>query len=141
MASAATGAAMGATVEEPTGPFRRSDRLLDSRDFRRVSRSGWRIAGEAFVMLVARPGPGAEPAGRRLGISASRRVGNAMVRNRVKRGVREWFRVRRHDIPRGIDIVVIARRPARDLGGAGIASALDALVERARRRGRLEGET
>jgi ribonuclease P protein component len=118
---------------EPTGGFRRSDRLLDARDFRRVSRSGRRVSAEAFVMLVAAPGPGAAPDGRRLGISASRRVGNAVVRNRVKRGVREWFRRQRETLPRGVDVVVIARRPAAVLDATGIALELDALTRRAQR--------
>jgi len=50
------------------------------------------------------------PAPRRLGITASRKVGNAVCRNRFKRRVREWFRQRRHQLPESIDLVVIARR-------------------------------
>jgi ribonuclease P protein component len=118
-------------VGEPTGGFRRSDRLLDARDFRRVSRTGRRFAGNAFVMLVAPSGPGAMPDARRLGISASRRVGNAVVRNRVKRGVREWFRRHRTMLPPGVDLVVIARRPAAELDAPAIAASLDALARRA----------
>lgn len=83
-------------------------------------------------MLVAGPGPGAAPEGRRLGISASRRVGNAVVRNRVKRGVREWFRRQRETLPEGVDVVVIARRPAAELDGTGITRALESLAARVR---------
>jgi len=86
-------------------------------------------------MLVAPSGPGAAPDARRLGISASRRVGNAVVRNRVKRGVREWFRAGRDRLPRGVDVVVIARRPAAELDVAGVGAALDGLAARLARSG------
>jgi ribonuclease P protein component len=51
----------------------------------------------------------------RLGLTVSRKVGGAVVRNRVKRRVREWFRERRGSLGSGLDWVVIARAPAADL--------------------------
>ncbi|MCE9589371.1 MAG: ribonuclease P protein component [Planctomycetes bacterium] len=45
----------------------------------------------------------------RLGLSVSRRVGTAVARNRVKRMLREVFRLNQHDWPRGYDIVVVVR--------------------------------
>jgi ribonuclease P protein component len=68
---------------------------------------------------------------RRLGIAASRKVGNAIVRNRIKRGVREWFRHNRSGLPADLDLVVIARRHAAELGGQEIADSLDSIVVRA----------
>jgi ribonuclease P protein component len=47
--------------------------------------------------------------GSRLGITASRKVGGAVVRNRFKRRVRAWFRTRRPDFAQDVDLVVIAR--------------------------------
>ena len=47
----------------------------------------------------------------RLGITASRKLGNAPVRNRAKRLVREAFRATRDLWPPGVDLVVIVRRP------------------------------
>ena len=84
------------------------------------------------MLLVARAGP--EATGRvRLGITASRRVGNAVVRNRVKRAVRDWFRSCHGRIDagtEGLDFVVIARRAAASLDAGAIADRLCALVER-----------
>lgn len=45
----------------------------------------------------------------RMGISIGRPVGNAAVRNRIKRLLRESFRLMQHDWPRGYDVVVIVR--------------------------------
>lgn len=45
----------------------------------------------------------------RLGLSVPRRVGNAVMRNRIKRLLREAFRLCQHDWPRGYDVVVVVR--------------------------------
>jgi ribonuclease P protein component len=46
----------------------------------------------------------------RLGLSVSRKVGNAVVRNRWKRLIREAFRLTRETLPGGLDLVVIPRQ-------------------------------
>jgi ribonuclease P protein component len=103
--------------------FRRSDRLLHSRDFRRVSRTGRRVASASFVILVAASRREGTPSSR-LGTTVSRKVGNAVVRNRVKRAIREWFRQHRSQLPPAIDMVVIARPPAAALSGQEISTDL-----------------
>lgn len=45
----------------------------------------------------------------RLGISIGRRVGTAPKRNRIKRLLRESFRLMQHDFPRGYDLVIVVR--------------------------------
>jgi len=110
-----------------TGRFRRADRILGSSDFQRVGRCGRRLATADFVVLVdARADE--RPACRRLGVTVSRRVGNAVVRNRIKRGIREWFRRNRDALDGPADYVVIARRRAAMLSPGGIGDALNEMV-------------
>jgi ribonuclease P protein component len=91
--------------------FGAADRLHRSAEFLRLQRTGVRVKSAHFV-LYAEQLAGEER--RRLGITVSRRIGNAVVRNRVKRRVRECFRLRLRDqLPTGASMVVIA------LAGAG----------------------
>ena len=58
----------------------------------------------------------------------SRKVGNSVVRNRVKRSIREWFRTSRDGLDDGIDVVVIARRGAAMQSGSSISHELTTLL-------------
>jgi ribonuclease P protein component len=60
----------------------------------------------------------------------SRKVGNAVVRNYIKRNVREWFR-HHQSMDVNLDLVVIARREARNLAGTEISGELTGLISRA----------
>jgi len=66
----------------------------------------------------------------RLGIIVSRRVGPAVVRARVKRRVREWFRRAPDALQSGKDLVVIARAGAGEASQAAVASDLDDAIGR-----------
>jgi ribonuclease P protein component len=66
----------------------------------------------------------------KLGLAVSRRVGNAVARNRVKRLVREWFRRNRAALPPATDWVVIARQGAAELAAPAFASELGRLAGR-----------
>lgn len=109
-------------MRNQTGCFRRSDRLLDSRDFRRVLRTGSRHTHRDLVAItspVARESKkqskinmlrNSDRHGSRLGITIGRKAGDAVTRNRFKRRIRAWFRARRQEFPTDWDLVVIARR-------------------------------
>ena len=85
--------------------FGKESRLRTRTDFDRVRREGVRVATEALVVAVA-----AAPR-KRVGIIVSGNVGNAVTRNRIKRVIREHFRLCRELYPLG-DCVIIARPKA-----------------------------
>jgi ribonuclease P protein component len=81
-----------------------------------MTERGRRYSSGAFVLLVSSTSDASERP--RLGVTASRKVGNAVVRNRVKRRIREWFRRDGRTLVAGLDLVVIARPSAAGLDGA-----------------------
>jgi ribonuclease P protein component len=89
----------------PDQRFLSQYRIRRGADFRRAyqRRSS---AADGQIVVFGCPNGLAYP---RLGISASRRLGGAVVRNRWKRLLREAFRLARSELPAGIDLVVIPR--------------------------------
>jgi ribonuclease P protein component len=88
--------------------FPKSHRLLSRGDFDSVYNSDHFAADDVLVIRAARNDLGRT----RLGLSVSRKVGNAVARNRWKRLIREAFRLQQHDLPTGMDIVVRPRKGA-----------------------------
>jgi ribonuclease P protein component len=88
--------------------FPKSRRLLASADFKRVYDRGVHCNDRTLVLNICSNGLGHT----RLGLSISKQVGNAVVRNRWKRRIREAFRCSQQDYHEGVDIVVRPRRDA-----------------------------
>lgn len=85
--------------------FPKTIRLLSRGDFRRVyERRCWQ--GDDILKLAGQLSDREHP---RLGLAVSRQVGNAVVRNRWKRLIREAFRLTRQELPAGIDFIVVPR--------------------------------
>jgi ribonuclease P protein component len=105
----------------------RSQRLRSRKDYTRIQAAGRRSASHHFVVLVGEQHPASSDTPARLGVTVSRRVGSAVARNRVKRRIRECFRAH-CALPRGRDIVVIARRGAAELSTMDAARELDPLL-------------
>ena len=98
-------------------------RLRRTADYRRVQRRGRRHHSELFVTVYAANGLG-HP---RFGLTVSRKVGNAVTRNQVKRWLREA--IRRHPAAHdrslaGTDVVFIARSRAAGVGFAAVQVAV-----------------
>ena len=75
--------------------------------------------------------PGSDPDRSRLGLTVSRKVGNAVVRNRVKRRIREWFRRDGRQLAHGFDVVVIARQQAASMSSEQAGRVLSELLGQA----------
>lgn len=114
---------------------RKRGRLSRSAEFDRVFRQG---RSHANRLLVLHAFPRAEEGEPRLGLSVSRKVGNAVDRNRVKRLLREAFKEEAGRLPAGHDIVIVARPDVRAVaerdGLAGVRAALSELVDELRAR-------
>jgi ribonuclease P protein component len=110
----------------------RGQRLTRRPDFLAVQERGRRLSGSSYLLLaLARPGALRET-GARLGITVSKKVGKASVRNQVKRWVRESYRRMSDLAPPGTDLVVVARASAVKSGLVGTSTELRGLLGRLR---------
>ena len=95
--------------------FGKALRLRSRREFQSIQRRGRRRHSPHFIVISIERSSATAP---RLGITVSRTVGNSVVRNRVKRRVRELFRVIRPRLSAAVDFVVIAKPGAGELTSA-----------------------
>lgn len=86
----------------------RDNRVRKRAEFLEIQSGGVRVNGDCLVFILLRREAG-QPV--RLGITASRKIGGAVQRNRARRLIREGFRAVFSELPRALDIVVIVRRP------------------------------
>jgi ribonuclease P protein component len=111
-------------------PLPRSARVRKRGAFVEIQRSGKKAAGAGLLMFVLAqrtPGPP------RLGLTVSRRVGGAVVRNRVKRYAREVFRLNPDWFAPGRDYVFVARPTSAQLDFAAMSVEIARLCKRSAR--------
>lgn len=86
--------------------FKKSARILKRTEFINLSKNGQKFKNEHFIAAV---GPGGSET-TRLGITVTKKIGCAAIRNRIKRFIREYFRLNRDRILGKWDINIIARK-------------------------------
>jgi ribonuclease P protein component len=101
--------------------FSKTARLRKRSQFLKLSRTGSKFQSTHFL-VISKSNDAIES---RLGITVSGKVGNSVVRNRIKRQVREFFRRHRAELPKATDFLIIARNSAATLAGGLIASELE----------------
>ena len=99
--------------------MKRFNSLKKNQDFQTVYRRGKSYANKYLVMYVMDSGR----EDTRIGISASKKVGNSVVRHHVTRLVRESYRLNKDRVRLGLDIVVVARPAAKEADFKKIESA------------------
>lgn len=83
----------------------RADRLIKRREFDAVYNAGRKVVGRHMI-LWSLPQPDAAS---RIGVVTSRKIGNAVVRNRARRRMRSLWRLARPRLKPGFDVILIAR--------------------------------
>lgn len=108
-------------------------RLKTARDFRDAYRRGARASADWVSVVVFRRRGDAQ-LGPRLGVSVSKDHGGAVRRNKIKRLLREAFRLERHRLPADVDVVLIPRRRDEDFPLLALRDEVPRLVEKALRK-------
>ncbi|HSR12821.1 MAG TPA: ribonuclease P protein component [Thermodesulfobacteriota bacterium] len=121
----------GAQEKTPRA-FGREERVRKRADHQRVYREGAKFQSRHFRASVC---PNTLPH-RRLGVTAGKRIGPAVRRNRLKRRIREFFRLNKDLLPPSCDFVITAREGAADLSFREVSEELKGLLmERSSKKG------
>ncbi len=105
--------------------FTKADRIRTAIEYRLLAKYGARCYSDHFI-IISRENQRERS---RLGITVSKKVGKAVTRNRIKRSIREYFRLNRTVLPVRLDINIIARQTSRHMGAGEIKDHLGACFE------------
>lgn len=102
--------------EAPRLRFSRAMRIQQGRDFSRTRQDGQRLVYGCLIANWRKLPADSHP---RVGVVTSSKIGNAVVRNRARRLLREAFRLHQHDLTQPVDLVLVARA---SIVGKGLAA-------------------
>ena len=120
---------MAGTEPQKRRLFGRKMRLKQTRDFARVRQDGRRMPCGCFIANWRVLPP---DSAMRLGVITAKRLGNAVVRTRARRLLREVFRLHQHDFAQPVDLVLVAQPPIVGQGLALVEEAFMAMLRKAR---------
>ena len=107
--------------------FRKKERIIKRSEFQTILKQGIRYSAQNFNIIIYQRSGGEL---RRLGISISKKVGGAVKRNRVKRLLREFFRLNKDNLPEASDLLFIAKPGSVDLNYSSLAEQLSEFFKR-----------
>jgi ribonuclease P protein component len=110
--------------------FPKESRLRKRADYLKVQEAGFKVSTEPLLVLALRNPNGVT----RLGVTISTKVGNSVVRHRIRRCLKELFRKRKDELPLGIDVVFIAKQQAAPGDLTALSRAFDQAVDRLQRK-------
>ena len=110
--------------------FPKACRLRKTWEFQQVWKMGCKLHTPHFILLGMKNSGSVS----RLGLTVSRKVGNAVKRNRLKRQIREYFRKYMGRSRQPADLSVIAKKGAADLASRQIFSELDQAIKNLEKR-------
>ena len=86
--------------------FRKKERITHPQDFRRVMKFGRKFPSKNFILFMEKN----ESSFHRLGIVVKKEVGPATFRNRIRRYIREFFRLHKYEIKGSFNIILLVRK-------------------------------
>ena len=110
--------------------FKKKDKILKRREFLQLKRCGKRIQDRNFIVIYS----DGRVKKNRIGITVSKKLGNAVKRNKIKRLIRENFRMNRDKIAEFMDINVIAKKKAGEISADMVFKSLDGIFNQIPRR-------
>jgi len=106
--------------------FKKIDKILKRREYLKLQRCGKKIQDRNFIVIYSDE----TFEKKRIGITVSKKLGNAVKRNKIKRLIREHFRINRDKIAGFIDINVIAKKKAGETSADMVFKSLDGIYKK-----------
>ncbi len=104
--------------------FSKDERIRKRAEYLSIYQQGTRTYSRSFIIVSRKNQLGY----RRLGITVSKKVGNAVRRNRIKRVIREFFRLHKTQLAESQDIVIIGKKGIPHLNYQDVCKELEGLV-------------
>ena len=86
--------------------FTKKERIIQPQDFRKVMKFGRRVSSRGFILFMHKN----DCSFHRLGIVAKKEIGPATFRNRMKRYIREFFRLHKHQVKGSYDFILMIKK-------------------------------
>lgn len=97
------------------------NRIKKNEEFQDVFKKGKSVANRQFVVYMLEKSNQEEL---RVGLSVSKKIGNAVIRNQIKRYIRQSFLELKNDLRQDLDYVIIARKPTSEMNFHGTKKSL-----------------